>query len=432
MNFVYPCRPNQSLLRRTAKRSGAVFIVVLMASLLVASMTLTAAMTAYRTTRLGRDESQLRAVQLLADSGLDWALSSINQDADWRTTLSNNTDVAPVSFGPGTLRYRVIDSDGVLDDQPLDSCELLVTAQVGEAVHAWRCGLEPTGDAVNALAYSVASQSDVHAGWFTTWSTDQSVAVQGDISTKSSYSYLTGNCYASGTMTGSITGQQNILSVQLEMPDAGALEYYVRYGTRISAAGFPLANGERVIAGALLTNASNTLNGQINSKGIYIIDGGGAALNLKDSRLQATVVVRNAASLKLSGAVLWEASQGNFPCLLADCPITLDVQREPLKESIAGRNLNPTSSPYRGQSDGNTKGSFPSHLRGLFFTTRGVTVAFTAETELVGCLLCNGIIGNGRLFVHYRSVFRDSPPPGFRRGPAMAIAQGTIRRVAAP
>lgn len=420
------------LRRRTAKRRGAVFVIVLLASLVVASMTLAAAMTTYRAVRLERDESQLRQVQVLADSGLEWALSSINQNSSWRTTLTNNTDVAPIAFGPGTLCYRVIDSDGKLNDQPLDSCDLMVTATVGEAVHVWRCGLEPAGAAVNALNYSVASSNDINVGWFGTWSTDQSVATPGSVKTMPFYSYLTGNTYALGSITGLITGNQNSLSVTLEMPDAGALEFYRRNGSNLSAASLPLVSGERLISGALLTATNNTLGGELNAKGIYIIDGGGAALRIKDSRLQATVVVRNASSLQISGAVLWEAAQGNYPCLLADCPVTLDVQRDALRESTAGRNLNPASSPYRGQSDSNTSSSYPSQLRGLFFTTKAVAVAYTAETEMVGCLLCNGISGTGKLFVNYRSVFANNPPPGFRKGPAMGIAQGTIRRVAAP
>jgi hypothetical protein len=309
---------------------------------------------------------------------------------------------------------------------------MLVTAQVGSAVHAWRCGLEPAGGAVNVLSYAVASSDDIAINWLGSWSTDQSFVSSGNISTMPFYSYLTANCYAGGSAWGLITGAQNSFTTTLEMPDAGALEYYLRSGTTISAATLPLVSGERLISGALMTSATNTLNGKVNAKGIYIIDGGGSNITLKDSRLQATLVVRNAARIQISNAVLWEAAEGNFPCLLADCPVTLDVERYPLTESAAGRNLNPTGSPYRGQSDADTSDSFPSQLRGLFFSTQAVSLTAGAETELVGCLVCKGLAGSGKLFVYYRSVFASNPPPGFRKGPSMAIVPWRVRRVPAP
>lgn len=418
--------------KQLSNRQGAVYVAVLMASLIVASLAMSSALVAYRLTRVERDEGNLRRAQLLADSGLEWAVASINQNPNWRTTLANNVDTAPTAIDSGTVTYRVIDPDGNLSDRSLDTCDLLVTARVDGAAHAWRCGLEPAGTAVNCLNYSVASTDNIALNFFGVWSSDQTYASSGNISTAAIFSNLTANCNAAGSISGSIVGTQSSLPVALEMPDVVAMEYYVRAGSKLSVATLPLVNGDRVLSAALLSSTANTVTGQVNSKGIYIIDGGGGGLLLRNSRLQATLVVQNASRLTIDSAVFWEAPQGQLPCLLADCPVTLDIQRNALQESAIGINLNPASTPYRGRSDSNTTSRYPSQLRGLFFTTRAVTVDISAETELIGCLLCKGLSGSGKLLSHYRSVFASNPPPGFRKGPTMTVSPGTVRRVTAP
>ncbi len=352
-----------SLRKRTAMRPGAIYIVVVMASLMLSAVVLSSASMVYRTLLIERVELQSRRAQRLASSGIEWTAATLSQSSTWRSQHAHNTDVTAVAMDSGTMTYRLIDSDGSLTDNTLDECDVIVTARADAATTCFRATLEPAGAAVNCLSYSLASSDGVSISWFGAWTSDQTIASGGNIAA-SIFAYLTANCQSSASISGSIYGTQTTLPAPLEMPDAGALLPYVRMGTSIPVLALPMQGSDRALDRVLLSSQVNSLTSQLNSRGVYVIDGKGASILIRDSRIQATLVIKNASRVTLEGAILWEAPRGNYPCLVADCPVSLAMQRDCLSEASESTNFNPNGFPYRGQVDANTASRYPSQLRG--------------------------------------------------------------------
>lgn len=66
------------------RRVGSVYLAVLLASLMVASLSMCAITTARYYARDLHEEADLRHAQLAADAALEWAIANINAASNWR------------------------------------------------------------------------------------------------------------------------------------------------------------------------------------------------------------------------------------------------------------------------------------------------------------------------------------------------------------
>ena len=416
-------------------RQGSVYVAVLMASLLVASLAMAALSSSHYFAKQVNSGSDYRLAQLSADAALDWSIAHLGTDPNWRTSHIHNADVSPRNLNGVSIRYRLFDEDGNLADDPLDPCDLIVTANTTDgSAFSWRATLEPAGPGLNCLEYAIASQKEIIVQGLGTWSTDHAVASQETI-TANSLGYLTADCYASNGCSGDIYGSINTLSDSLEIPNVSALNYYIDQGTSIDSALLPQSSGKLQFDGQLLSENTNTLSGVVDPLGIYVIDCGGLDLEIKNSRLHCTLVVANAGNgSKVMGSVFWEAAQPNYPALLVENDFGLELSREPLEESAAGVNFNPAGTPYRGVVDSSTNTVYPSQIHGLIYINKLTHIGNpAAKTDVFGVIVSGDKVeGAGHLFVHYRDLFSLSPPPGFGSFSSVRIVPGSVRRVATP
>ena len=415
------------------RRVGSVYLAVLLASLMVASLSMCAITTARYYARDLHEEADLRHAQLAADAALEWSIAKINATSNWRIAHVNNVDSSPQSLGEATLRYRLIDLDGNLADDPLDPCDLLVTARVRNAIFCWRATLNADGGPLSCLAHAASAKSGVTPQLSALWSTDGSVASGGNISVSTTAS-LTADCHAVGTMSGSIYGStKTIAANELVIPSASVLEPYLTMGTAIPASLLPKLLGTLRMDKQLLSAQANTISGQLNPSAIYVIDCQNQSIIISNSRLQCTLILTNVgSSSRVEQSVFWEAGRSDYPALLADGRFEFALTRDPLSESTV--NFNPPGTPYRGVSDSSNTTVYPSHLRGLFYASGRVQVNTSSSTSDIFGLIVSGenIQGSGNLFIHYRGALAQSPPPGFRSFEKVRIAAGTLRRVPVP
>lgn len=416
-------------------RAGATYVIVLMASLIVASMTLASVETMRWYARDRADSRDTALIHAAVESCFDLALVQVNNDPNWRADYTNNVDTAPILINNVSCVYRLIDvDDGDLADDDNDSADLLITAKFGEYCEAWQCTLEPYGEPLDCLQYSIAADKKIDVENLSVAATDHAIACNNKISTKG-IGYLTGDLFASGNVSGNTYGSVTSLAANVVIPDKECLDFYIQNSVAIDISDLPQDGAVYVIENQLLSANSNTINGQLSPEGIYYIDCGNQEIRISNSRLRCTLVLKNPKNnSEVSGSVFWEAAQANYPALLVEGEMEFNLSRSPLSEADAGVNFNPPSTPYLGSADSNTSTVYPSVLRGLFFASKKVEAKnLVGENQIVGQLICHDEIKtDGDLFVSYRDVFFRDPPPGFRSGNQMRIVAGTVHRVAQP
>ncbi len=415
------------------KRIGAVYLAVLMSSLIVASLAMAAVSAAHYYAKDLNDESDFRHALMAADAALEWAVADINATASWRTAKTNNLDTS-LQLGNATIRYRLIDADGNLSDNPLDACDVLVTASVGSAACAWQAALEPNGASLKCLNYALAAGNDARTQSFAMWCSDGIVGAVARLEANNSSS-ITADCEYGDSISGPVYGAKTALSGGLELPDPSLLELYVMKAVPISVSQLPMSSGSLVIDRQLLSSTTNTVSGAISENGIYSVDCAGNSIVISNSRLACTLVLTNVGpNSRVDESVYWEAAQANYPALLVGGDFDLSMKKNPLQEASVGLNLNPVGTPFRGTEDSSLATVYPSQIRGLIYVsgTLHLNDVFS-ENEIAGVLLVGETItGVGDLFLNFRSVFSTDPPPGFRKFDQVRVATGTVRRVPVP
>lgn len=245
------------------QRRGAVYVVVLLASLIVASLAIAALRLAHVYARDLNREAETYQVQISADAALEWAIARINADTAWRSNHLHNVDVLGQVFGDTTICYRLVDSNGDLAADPTSSCDIVVTAKSRTSTFAWRGTLEPMGPPLNCLEFAIASGDDIGINDFSMMCTDGRVASRGTISAQTSDS-LTADCFAANGCVGEIIGTTNGLNGPLELPNSDALlELYASLGTPILASQIPVESSALQLNGVLLSPNANSISGAL-------------------------------------------------------------------------------------------------------------------------------------------------------------------------
>ena len=176
--------------------------------------------------------------------------------------------------------------------------------------------------------------------------------------------------------------------------------------------------GTRYIEHALLGNGNNPFGGKVVSpNGIYTISVPGEKLAIRDSRINATLVVSNSSKVEISNAVSWEPAGRNYPALIANASIDDLTSVASLSEATIGVNLNPTSTPYRGGSNTNASDSYPSVITGPIVST--LNTLLNGASTLSGPVISgqNITVTSPNLNIDFSSDMILNAPPGFFADP---------------
>ncbi|MFN3192459.1 MAG: hypothetical protein ACE361_18245 [Aureliella sp.] len=416
------------------QRYGLTYVVVLMASLIVSTMALASVETMRWYARDLSDNRDTATVRFAAQTGFDLALAQLNSDPNWRTTFTNNVDTSPILINGVSTVYRLIDEDADLADNEFDNVDLMITAKLGDFCEAWQCTLEPYGEPMDCLQYSVATDKKISSDNLSTLVSNQALGANQNIEAPGS-AYITGNSFAVGSITGNVYGTQNALATDIQIPDKECLDFYIQNAVEININDLPESSGIRLIENQLLTPSVNTINGQLSPEGIYYIDCASQEIRIDDSRLECTLVLKKPKNgSDIRGSIFWEASQPNYPILLVEGEMEFNLSRSPLREANESVNFNPPGAPYLGVSDANATTVYPSALRGLIYASKKIQFesAF-GENVIVGQLITSDQVKTkGDVFVSYRNIFLNDPPPGFQTGNSLRILPGTVHRIGQP
>jgi hypothetical protein len=412
-------------------RRGTLYLQVVVVTAIVSMMALCAMHLVRLERRHAESRQDVEEAKLLARSAVELATNWINTNANWRTTIINDTETPQGVLGNGTFAWSLYDEDGNLADSDADSVLLKGIGRVGDTMQIESVLLNPTGVGLDCLGASlcIGDHADfagvtVTGNQFissnnTMWASSANI----NIPAKAVYS-ISGGTYNAGTQTG-ITARQ--------MPDASSVfDYYLANGTFIDYSSLDSAPGsDRQINRTVLSPATNPFgSGQTNPSGIYVIDCGGNGFRCQFSRIVGTLVLLNVGpDSRFLNSVFLEPAIANFPSLLVQGDFRMDIDSStPLDESL-GRNFNPLGTPYQGQEDTDQTDTYPCMVKGLVY------VSGNMQSNTNGSQAYDGVLVIGNYFncqdpidLQYQSTYLNNPPPGFSAGTLMQISPGSWQR----
>tara|TARA_R110002072_G_scaffold243821_2_gene403087 strand:+ start:64527 stop:65819 length:1293 start_codon:yes stop_codon:yes gene_type:complete len=416
-------------------RAGYLYVAVMITATLVGLVGLSAVSVArlnLRTTTRTVDSS---SADFLAQSAVEHALAVLKNDPAWRTTYLHNTEYpsTPISLNGGTITWKLVDPDTSLLDDDSDTVRIYGIGRQGSATSVQSVLLYPTENPLSCTEAAFHCAGSVNLDLLINWTTDDEISSNGSLSASALGASITGNAYAAGSITGSISGTKTSGATTRRMPGSSVLDYYKARGTWVDINTLPLSIGKRVIQKAIISPAT-TPWGATNSAGIYVIDCGGQNLEIKNSRILGTLVLLNPGTGCLtSSAVHWDTVVPNLPALLVDGDFQLGHTQPSLNEANLSTNFNPAGTPYESNSDSDTTDEYASEINGLVYTSGKLTVlALLSRTKVNGSVVCNSSSCNSAATFNHNSVFTNFPPPGFASGSLMESIPGSWRRDVLP
>jgi len=404
---------------RPRARRGSTYVLILGVSVILMLIGLSAVTVSRVNARSVSTDNHWAEAQVLAFSGAEHALATIQATSDWRTKFGSDQTV---QWGNGKFRWHVVDElDGDLTDNDADPFCIVSRGEVGQGAYATGLQCTVQGEPLDVLRCALHADSEV-----TLWSWRTVTAVNGPVSTNHklrtySRSVLTGDVEASNSVSngGTITGTVTTSAPKKTMPDKNVFDIYRSLATRIDPGS--------MIYRQVLGPGVNPW-GSPNARGIYYIDAPGRTVIIYSSRIYGTLVVR-CNRLYLTGTVLIQPSQKDQPSLLVDGDVYayLTSDGQVLREGSGNPNFNPAGAPYDGHADSDQSDTYPSEIQGLVHLSANLYLGSTARVR--GVVL----VGKRTYIYGYNEIIRDesiykNPPMGYTTGTG-AITPESWKRV---
>lgn len=426
--------------RRSPDRRGYIYLAVLFTSLVVVSTVAAALSISTASVRSANDRSHRAGALRLAESELHRLAAGMTTSAQWRTDATNNAlsdwysitvDGSSLSHSP-TLRYRLTDLDGLLDDDDYDPVEVTIEARIGRAQTAIVATLEPDPIPFDFLAFGITATDDIQieGGSLTS---ENSVQVNDDCKTNSSGVLTAPTLHVGDAVEFTVRG--DIRPASVNAPSRSVLDSYIDRGTEINTVGIP-QDGSSIFVEDIVLSATSNPYGSVDPHGIYWMDADGKDVEISYCRIDATLAIRNADRIYISGGILWRYPTNPDAILISNSEIRfLDVEMV-LDEDDRGVNFNPPTSPYLGtNSNLNTDDVYGTELRGLIYTSANVRVNEMIDDEtlrLVGAIYCRDLRVDGHLTVSQLDELQENPPRGLSDPTPMRFVRGSWRQIPSP
>jgi len=411
------------LSQQTLKRHhGSIYLHVLASSLLTTILGLGALLAVriqVQSARLHRDGAEARAC---AASAIEVGLLCIKQDSSWRTTWPNGAWLENKPLGEGRFSLEGVDPvDGALSDSPYEPVVLTGTGTRGAARHKAQVTLVPVIRPLEALSTCLHGSDLIRIN-----NTRRLTVVGAPLSANGQ---LTNNGTLDGSAevdtanpVGAITGTLTAPAPAKPMPVATLITDYASRATSIPYTGD--------IDKAVLAPGCNPW-GPTDPNGLYVLDTGGNALTIRNTRIHGTLIIRAPnKTVTLEGAMHCQNHQSYFPVLLVEGNLVIKCNSADavLSEAVNATNYNPIGAPYGGAYDTDASDTYPNEIRGLIHAKGTLTLQQTAR--IVGTIVCEGAITcDGTNTIVHDPGLSACPPNGYRYVDGMAISPGSWKQV---
>jgi hypothetical protein len=405
--------------KQNRRARGSVYVAILGLSMLVAVIGLGGVVLSRTQSRVADLQSDVQEARGYALAAIEIGRAMIAKDVNWRTTRTNGVWVNNQVLGNGRISLSVVNPAGVLNRAASDSVVLTATGTKGSAVQMVEVTLNATVTPYTSLKTALTANA-ITLG---------TGSMKGTSVTMASVTTIVGSTgstepdvEAAGVITGSgYTGTYTPNATARTMPDPTVFDHYLTNGTAISLASLPLVSGAYQMSGVLLSPAANPY-GAGNTRGIYVIDCGGAAIRVQDCRVVGTLVLLNTgAGSSVQGAMHFAAVETNYPVLLVKGPVSLGFSNS-LNES-SSVNYNPAGTPYPypgGVTNATGSDTYPA-TSALMYVSGNATIS--NNNVLLKNLIVGGTFSAGNfngVTFSYTSEYFTNPPPGFFSCPMTA------------
>jgi len=410
-------------------RGGTTYVVVLGVATIVSVLGMSGLMVSrlqYRQAVQSRDWTEAGDLAL---SAIELGILRISQDTSWRTNFTNNAEITPISFGNGTLSFKLVDAalglsggDGNLNNNTYDPVRLYGIGRVGSTTRVYSVLL--VGDTgLDVLRTCVATSGYLN-------NNVTSTALGGALSTNGLFTrgaVVNGNVdAASVTGSAAINGILTTPATAKAMPDKTVFDGYMRLATPLTWAG---SSGNWNMVAPLLSATTNPFGAGTNPNGIYYVNvPANSTLTIQVNHIKGTLVVdcQDKSKVDISQKIYWEPNRSDKPILLI----------RHLTTSAAKDIIQPQAGTV-------TEGvnTYTSQLKGLvhIFGPAG-TPSGSLEANIGNGGTFNGtliidedakILSSSATFIWDSNLFLN-PPIGYSTGPSMKILSGSAQWEAAP
>ena len=396
-------------------RRGSTYILILGISVILMVIGLSAVTVSRVNTRTVVTDNHWAEAQVLAFSGVEHALATVQATSDWREKFANTEQT--VHLAGGSFRWRVVDeADGDLTDNDAEPFLIVARGEVGQGAYAMGLQCTVQGEPLEALGCALHCDGEVRLS-----ALRKVTAANGPVSTNrklktSAGSVLTGDVEAARSVTGSgtITGTVTTPVPKKPMPDKDVFNVYRDLATAIEPG--------TQISRQVLAPGLNPW-GAPNARGIYFIDARGKHLLIEDVRIYGTLVVR-CRRLSLSGTILMHPFRKDQPTLIVDGDVTayMTSAGQTLREGGANPNFNPIGAPYNGQVDTDRNDAYPSELQGLIHVLGKLDLGGTTRVRGVVLAEKTTHFDGDNEIIHDPDI-HENPPMGYTFGTGQAIPQ---------
>ena len=404
------------------RKLGSTYIMVLGTTLIVAVIGLSALTVVRVERRSSEGTADLAQARLNALSAIERGLHEIANDPDWRTNQSSgSTWASRTETETGSYSVSGVDpSDNNFKDRETDPVVLTGTGVKGDALYRLQVTLTADAAPLTCLEVSLHANNDLI---FNSATLNSNQIISANDSVTESGSVIDSDVEAVNAINGAgFTGGTTTGITPRTMPDPTTVfDYYVANGTSITVPG-------QRIDKMIISPDSNPFGATTDPEGVYVIDCQGLDFTITKSRIVGTLVLlRAGANSEIKPEVNWEPAVANYPALLVDGTIRIDVGSTSLAESSA-INFNPFGTPYDTVWDDDLDDTYPPVVKGLVYVSTDLVTANAATIDGV-VVVGNAFNGSGNIGLTYRATFLNNPPPGFTTAAQMYISPGTWSRL---
>lgn len=405
--------------RHLRSRRGTAYLAAVGVGMLVAVLSIGSMATA---------RSRARALQLRVDeevarqnsvAAVDLARAVIANDSSWRSTYMPEMWLNGVEFNGGTIGYSVVNPNGALNRDPLDSVVVTGDGVKGVARQRMSVRLDASKVPLTCLNVPMTIAGAITATSATINGSGLTVATNAGFT--SVLATIRPNVEARTTIIGTgFSGTTSTGNKARTLPDSTIFSLYTATAASIPISSLPsgglLGLGAKQMTDVVL-GPNNNPYGSTNSNGVYVLDCQNYAVAISNCRIIGTLILLNpGAGTTIDGRVQWSPAVSNYPCLLVNGSITLSLSSSSLSENSENTNFNPPGAPYpysSGTADTDQDDSYPSVIDGLIYASGSVTISGSNTVDMLiagGTCTLNAL---SSLTIRDEPTYAANPPPGF-------------------
>ena len=168
---------------------------------------------------------------------------------------------------------------------------------------------------------------------------------------------------------------------------------------------------------------------QTQRDGLYVLDAAGQQVFIENSKIEATLILKNSSNVFIRGSVHMKNFVYNYPTLIAQNDLRINSDAKELLETDTNVNFNPIEAPYLATSDIDLNDAYESRIDGLVYVNGNLTIEGTLKSRGIWITDNNLTIADSSVNISHDQIYFEEPPPGFVDLLDMKVLPGSFQQV---